>query len=124
MVNKRTIDEILVNLTPQLQETIESLRVLVKCTVPETTELVRQGKIVYRLKERDFVWISHFSDHVDLEFAMGASLASDLFRNRGIAESNHNVRHISVNDFSKIESELARLLKEASSVGFEHCKKG
>ena len=94
MVNQRTIDEILGKLNPTQKETIQNLRVLIKNTVPETTEIVKNGKIVYKLEEIDFVWISHFQDHVDLEFAMGASLDSNMLKTRGIAESNQNVRHM------------------------------
>ena len=121
MVNQRTIDEILGKLNSTQKETIQNLRVLIKNTVPETTELVKNGKIVYKLEEIDFVWISHFQDHVDLEFAMGASLDSNMLKRRGIAESNQNVRHIAIGNFDKLKAELTQLLKQAAILGFEHC---
>ena len=122
MVNLRTMDEILGTLTPQQTETLQNLRTLIKDTVPESVELIKQGKIVYKLEGKDFVWISHFSDHVDLEFAMGASLSSILFRSRGVARENDNVRHIQVDNFVRLKPELKRLIAVAAQIGFEHCQ--
>jgi hypothetical protein len=116
-----TIDEILSKLEPVQKENIQNLRAIVKNTVPEAVEIVRQGKIAYILNGKDFVWISHYQDHLDLEFAMGASLASDVLKSRGIAESNDNVRHVAVGNFDKLKPELSRLIKEAATLGFEHC---
>ena len=121
MVNYRTIDEILGSLDPAQKENVQNLRALVKSAVPESVELVKQGKVTYKLEGKDFVWISHYHDHVDLEFAMGASLDSDLLKSRGVAEESQNVRHIAVGNFDKLRPELTRLLKEAAKLGFEHC---
>ena len=120
MVKQRTIDEILGSLEPAQKETTQNLRALIKSTVPETVEIVRQGKIAYKLNDKDFVWISPYQDHVDLEFFMGASLDSDLLKSRG-AEKSENVRHITVSNLDKLKPEIVRLLKEAAAVGFEHC---
>ena len=121
MVNQRTVDEILGSLQPNQKETIQNLRVLIKNSVPETVELVKNGKITYKIGDKDFVWISHFQDHMDVEFAMGASLDSNLLKTRGVAEKNDNLRHISVGSFDKVKPELTRLLKQAALLGFEHC---
>ncbi len=121
MANQRTIDEILGKLQPAQKETIQNLRVLIKNTVPETLELVKNQKITYKLNEKDFVWISHYQSHVDLEFSMGASLDSNLLKTRGVAEKNDNVRHITVSNFEKTKHELTKLLKQAASIGLEHC---
>jgi hypothetical protein len=118
---QRTIDEILGSLEPAQKETIQNLRALIKSAVPETVEIVRQGKIVYKLNDKNFVWISHYQDHVDLEFFMGASLDSDLLKSRGEAEKSENVRHITVSHLDKLKPEIVRLLKAAAAVGFEHC---
>jgi hypothetical protein len=83
-------------------------------------EIVRQGKIAYKLNGKDFVWISPYQSHVDLEFFMGASLDSDLLRSRG-KEKSENVRHIAVSDVDKLKPEIVRLLKEAAAMGFGHC---
>ena len=116
-----TIDEILGSLEPTQKETVQNLRSLIKSAVPETVEIVRQGKIAYRLNGKDFVWISHFQDHVDLEFFMGASLDSDLLKSRGDAGKSENVRHITIRHIDKLKPEIVRLLKAAAEVGFEHC---
>jgi hypothetical protein len=121
---QQTIDEILSSLTLDQKTLIQNLRQLVKDAVPQTHEIVKQGKIVYKLEDKDFVWISRFQTHMDLEFAMGASLSSDMLRSRGIAEQNENVRHVSVSDFPQQEAELRRLLKKAATLGFEHCQTG
>lgn len=123
MVNLRTIDEVLGSLSLGEKEKVQSLRALIKSTVPQTVEFVRQGKITYRLEEKDFVWIRVFGGHVDLEFFMGASLSSGLLKSRGDAELSDKVRHVEVGDFEKVQPELARLLKQAATVGFEHCQK-
>ena len=120
MIKQRTIDEILSSLEPAQKETIQNLRALIKSAVPETVEIVRQGKIAYKLNDKDFVWISHYQDHVDLEFFMGASLDSDLLKSRG-TEKSENVRHITVSHLDKLKPEIVRLLKAAAAVGFEHC---
>lgn len=121
MVNQRTIEEILGTLPPAQKENIQNLRNLIRTTVPETVEIVKNGKITYRLADKDFIWISHFQEHVDLEFAMGASLDSSLLKSRGVAEKNENIRHISISSFDKVKSELTRLLKQAATLSFEHC---
>jgi hypothetical protein len=119
---QQTIDEVLGSLNPVQKETVQKLRLLVKDAVPETVELVKQGKIAYKLEGKDFVWISRYQGHVDLEFAMGASLSSDLLKSRGVAEQSQNVRHVSVGNFALVEPELVRLVREAATLGFGHCK--
>ncbi len=121
MANQRTIDEILGKLQPAQKETIQNLRVLIKNTVPETMELVKNKKITYKLDDKDFVWISHYQSHIDLEFSMGASLDSNLLKTRGVAEKNDNIRHITVGNFDKIKPELTKLLKQAAEIGLDHC---
>jgi hypothetical protein len=118
---QQTIDEVLGSLNPAQREVTQNLRQLVKNAVPETVELVKQGRIAYKLEGKDFVWIMHTQDHVDLEFAMGASLSSDLLRSRGTAEKSENVRHVAVGNYALVKPELIRLVKEAATLGFEHC---
>ncbi len=120
---QQTIDEILGSLNSTEKETVQSLRLLVKNTVPETVEMVKQGKVVYKLGDRDFVWIGHFQGHVDLEFAMGASLDSNLLKSRGEMQESENARHVAVANFAKLQPELTRLLKTAATLEFEHCPK-
>jgi hypothetical protein len=121
-VKERTVDieEMLNRLEPEQKEIIQNLRELIKSAVPETVEIVKHGNITYKLDDKDFVWISHYQNHVDLEFAMGASLDSDLLKSRG-KEKPEDLRHVTVSDFEKVKPEIGRLLKEAESVGFKHC---
>jgi len=121
-VKERAVDieEMLSRLEPKQKEVIYNLRELIKNTVPETVEIVKHGNITYKIGDDDFVWIRHYQKHVDLEFAMGASLDSDLLKSRG-KEKPENVRHVTVSDFEKLKPEITRLLKEAGSVGFKHC---
>jgi hypothetical protein len=114
---QQTIDEILGSLNPQQKETLQKLRQLIKDSVPETVELVKQGKLVYKLEGKDFVWINYTNQHVDLDFAMGSSLSSDLLRSRGMAEQSHNVRHVEVDDFAYEKPELERLVRDAAALG-------
>ena len=118
---QQTIDEVLNSLNPQQKETLQNLRQLVKNAVPETVEVVKQGKITYKLEGKDFVWITNYQQHVDLEFAMGSSLSSDLLKSRGVAEQSQNVRHVAVGNYMLVKPELERLVREAATLGFEHC---
>ena len=52
------MEEILGSLNSPQKETVQNLRELVKAGVPETVEFVKtRGKIVYKLGNKDFVWI-------------------------------------------------------------------
>ena len=121
-VKERIVDVeyILSKLSPEQKETTQNLRALIKSTVPETTETVKNGNPTFKIGTKDFVWIIPFQNHVDLEFSMGASLDSDLLRSRG-NEKPENKRHVTIRDFEEVKPELTRLLKEAASLGFEHC---
>ena len=114
------IDGILNSLEPKQKETVQNLRALIKSTVPETTELVKNKNITYKLDNRDFVWIRHFQSHVDLDFSMGASLDSKFLRSRG-KKKPENVRHLTVSNFDKLKPEIVRLLKAANLIGSGHC---
>ena len=116
---QRTVDEILSGLETSQKENVQNLRALIKSAVPEAVEIVRQGKIAYRLNDKDFVWISHYRDHVDLEFLMGASLDSDLLKSRGDVEKSDNIRLITISHLEKLKPEIVRLLKAAAKVASE-----
>lgn len=125
MVNKekRTLDEVLNSLNDKQKQIIQSLRSLIRSILPESQEIIRRGNITYRVDGKDFVWLTNASDHIDVEFAMGAALDSDLLRNHGIKEKNELVRHIEVRTYEKTAPELTRLLKDAARIGVEHCPK-
>lgn len=114
------IEEMLNRLEPEQKETMQNLRGLIKSAVPETVEIIKHGKITYKLDGKDFVWISGYRSHVNLDFSMGASLDSDLLKSGGM-EKSKNVRFVTVSDFEKFKAEITRLLKEAAFLGFKHC---
>jgi len=116
---QQTINEVLDTLTPAQKETTEKLRQLIKNTVPQAVEMVKQGKIVYKLENKDFAWISNYQGHVDVELAMGSRLSSDLLKRRGVAEPNPHKRHIEADNYELIEPELTRLLCEAANLTLE-----
>jgi hypothetical protein len=117
---QQTIDEILSSLDPRQKETLQKLRQLVRDNVPESVELVKQGKLVYKLEGKDFVWINYTQQHVDLDFAMGSSLSSDLLWSRGTAEHSPNVRHVAVDNYAYEKPELERLVRDAAALGLGH----
>jgi len=118
--SKQTIYEILTSLNPQQKETVQNLRQLVRDTRPETVELIKQGKIIYKLEGRDFVWITYYRQHVDLEFAMGSSL-SELLRSRGVAEESQNVHHVAIGNYVLQKPEIEHFVRDTSTTGFKHC---
>ena len=118
---KKTVEEILNNLEPKQKETTQKLRLLIKKSVPETVEIIRQKNITYTLNGKDFVWLTQAKDHVDLEFLMGSAIDSDLLRDKGGKDKPETVRHVEVRGFERLEPELARLLRDAARVGLEHC---
>lgn len=118
---QQTIDEILGSLDQRRKDTLQNLRQLIRNAVPESVELVKQGKLVYKLEGKDFVWISYTREHVDLDFAMGSSLSSNLLKSRGIAEKAEKVRHVRVDNYQPVKLELERLVRDAATLGFEHC---
>jgi hypothetical protein len=114
------IEDILSRLEPDKKETVENLRGLIKNVVPQTVETVKHGKITYKLGNVDFVWISSYRSHVNLEFFMGASLDSNLLKSGG-KQKSEGIRHITVSDFGKSKPEITRLLKDAATLGSKHC---
>lgn len=121
MVNKdkRTLEEVLNSLDDKQRKTTINLQNLIKNIVPQASETIRHSRITYVLDGRDFVWLTQASGHVDVEFATGASLDSELLRTHGIKERNPSVRHVEVNSFEKYKPEVTRLLKDSARVWYE-----
>ncbi len=110
---KRTTDEILDGLEPENKEITEKLRQVVKSTIPDATETVRQGKITYVLNQKDFAAIRITQSHVDLLFLCGTACESHLLHGRG---SVKDPRHVKINKLSELDNpEFKRLLKEAET---------
>jgi len=111
---EKTIEEILNKLDLREREITEKLRSLIKETVSDATEMVRQGKITYAISGRDFAWISQSKDHVDLDFVCGTRLGSAYLKRRG---KGKDIRHIEINAVNEMDKkDLPRLLKDASEL--------
>jgi hypothetical protein len=111
---EKTIDEILNKLDLTQKEITEKLRSLIRKTVPDAVEMVRQGKITYNISGKDFAWISQSKDHVAVDFVCGTRLGSSYLKGRG---KGKDIRHIEINAANQMdEKDLPRLLKDASEL--------
>ena len=107
-----TVDEILSNIPTQQKTIVEELRILITNVVSDVVEKVRDGRIVYAIGGKDFVWINPFTGHVDLEFMCGARLAPKELKGRG---KKSNVKHMTITTKKDInDAALNELIKEAS----------
>ena len=110
----KTVEEILNRLDLRQKEITEKLRSLIKRTVPEAVEMVKQGRITYGISGKDFAWISQSKDHVDVDFVCGARLGSADLKGRG---KGKDIKHVEINSAHQMdEKELPRLLKAASEI--------
>ena len=111
---EKTTGEILNKLDLRQREITEKLRSLIKKTVPEAVEMVRRARITYAVGGKDFAWISHSKNHVDLDFVCGTRLSSALLRGRG---KGKDVKHVKVKAMDRVdEKELIGLLKDAAGL--------
>ncbi len=117
---KRTLEEILNSLDEKQRRTNQNIQLLIKSIVPESVQIIRHGNITYVLDGKDFVWLTQANDHIDVEFARGASLDSSMLKDHGIKEKNSVIRHIEVRSFEKYQPELSRLLHDAARINFEN----
>ena len=107
-----TIDEILSNIPTQQKNIIDELRVLIKNVASDAVENVRDGKIVYAVGGKDFVWINPFTGHIDLEFMCGSRLTSGDLKGRGKKSLIKHMKITTKKDINNIE--LKELIEEAS----------
>jgi hypothetical protein len=107
-----TVDEILSNIPGQQKTIVEKLRILISNVVSDAVEKVRDGRIVYAIEGKDFVWINPFTGHIDLEFMCGARLTPGDLKGRG---KKSLVKHMTITAKKDInDSELKELIEEAS----------
>jgi hypothetical protein len=116
MVNRRTktVDEVLNSLEPERKEITEKFRSIIKNTIPDTTEIVRRGRITHVLNGKDFLSLRSTKAHDDLLFLCGTRCESHLLKGRGTGRDLRHVEIKTMNGFD--ESELIRLLKEAEVI--------
>ena len=111
---QKTADEIFNKVDEDKKAIAESLRMVIKMTVPKATEMVRRGKITYTMNGKDFACIRLTKQHVDLLLMHGQSLSSPLLKGQGTIG---DPKHIEINSFKNFdEKETKRLLKEAAEI--------
>ena len=62
-----------------------------------------------------------FQRPVNVEFAIGASLDSNMLKTREQPKKNGNLRRFTVGIFYRAKPELTILLKQTATTGLEHC---
>jgi hypothetical protein len=107
-----TVDEIINNI-PDLQKIIvKELRLLIRNIVSDSKEKVREGKIVYAIGGKDFVWLNPLTGHIDLEFMCGARLTPHDLKGRG---KKSLVKHMTITTKKDVnDAKLKELIEEAS----------
>jgi hypothetical protein len=109
----KTTDEIFSKVDDGNKKIAETLRVLVKATLPKAVESVRQGKITYTMDGKDFAGIRITKQHVDLLFLRNPSLSSPKMKGQGTIGDPKHLEVINLKNFD--EHEAKRLLKEAAA---------
>jgi hypothetical protein len=111
-----TIQEFLTQLSLGHKEIIEKLQKLISATVPDSQERILWSTPWYYLNKKPICYLSNHTHHVDFGFAFGSHFSSNLLEGTG-----KNMRHIkikTVEDISKNQIELIRLLKSAAELQF------
>ena len=107
-----TVDEILSNIPAQQKIIVKELRLLIRKVVSDAVEKVRDGRIIYAVGGKDFVWINPFTGHIDLEFMCGARLTPGDLKGRG---KKSLVKHLTITTKKDVnDAELKELIEEAS----------
>jgi hypothetical protein len=108
----KTVDEILSGASNRA--TIERLRAQIKSEIPQATETVRRGVLTYMINGKKSLKILPYTDHVDLGFVNGTSLASPILKRRGRA---NNWRHVELKSPDDVSNpEVIRLLKRSAQL--------
>jgi hypothetical protein len=111
----KTVDEILAKVDGEEEKKIaNSLRALVKESVPMTIEIVRQGRLTYTINGKDFAGIRPANGHVDLLFFQSASLSSPHLKGQGTIGDPKHIIVVKLKNFEVTEAK--RLLKEAAAL--------
>ncbi len=106
-----TPDEVIADIRPELRDTVERLRSIVRAAAPELEETVRWGALAY-VGRSIVCTIMPQSDHVNLQLFRGADLVGQGF---GLEGGGKAMRHVRVVPGEPLdEPTLASLLAAAA----------
>ena len=106
------VDELLGKANPKQRALAQSLRQLIRTSIPESEEVVKWGNPTYLVGGRPVAWLLFYRDHIDLGFFQGVKLRSKRLEGTG-----KRLRHVKVRTVDEIdEVEFSRLLREASTL--------
>lgn len=104
------VDELMKTTDSLPRDLAESVRRVVRKSIPQALEQVKWGNPVYTVKGSNVVCIMLYRDHVNLGFFQGSKLTSKRLEGTG-----KGLRHIKVRSKSDIDpKEFARLLRKAT----------
>jgi hypothetical protein len=107
-----TVDEIINSIPDQQKIIVKELRLLIRNSVSDSEEKVRNGKIVYAIEGKNFMRINPFTGHIDLEFMCGARLTPRDLKGRGKKSLVKHMKITTKKDLNDVE--LKELIEEAS----------
>jgi hypothetical protein len=110
----KTADEIFGKVDDEKKAIAESLRTLVKSTLPKAVEIVRRGRITYTVEGKDFAGIRLTKQHVDLLLMHGDSLSSPTLKGQGTIGDPKHIEVHTLKNFNQNEAKI--LLKEAAEI--------
>jgi len=110
----KTVEEVLKKAEDKDQQVAYKLRILVRSVVPKTEEIVRRGRITYKLNGKDFAAIRLTKAHVDLLLFGGERLSSSLLKGTGSLKDPRHIQVASMKNFD--QAEATRLLKDAAAL--------
>lgn len=103
------VDKYINELSPELGKLTQSLRELIKRTLPQASEKLKWGNPSYLLDKQIICSICVYKNHINLEFWKGSTFNSPFLEGTG-----KNLRHIKIFDQKDIEDKkLAHLIKSA-----------
>lgn len=106
------IDDIMMKLDPGKRAIMNSIRELVKKSMPDAEETVKWGNVTYLVNGENFAWILAYNDHADLGFFRGAEVKSKLLEGTG-----KKLRHVKIRTEEQTKGrELADLIKEVGKL--------
>jgi len=104
----QTVEDYVAARSASVRATLEALRLLIKSTLPDTTEGMKWGAPVYRgSDDHPLVYLYGGKNHANLGFLRGAELDDP---NKLLQGSGKSGRHIKINSSAEIQKEKIRTL--------------